>query len=259
MGLQLDQNLYPMRKLIAILYFTILYESNLAGQEKIIEQGRIVYTKTVNRNKIIGAMAKENSFYLKESKNLENSTHNLDFKYQLDFNDRYSLFYPLEKQNHDFESNPIYDVSTVVHNIYDQEELSIQKQVFETTYSIKGERPKIIWRLTGEYWKILNFNCRRINGMVQDSVYIVAFYSDQIPIPTGPETFFGLPGLVLEIYLPHENISWTATELIDQAPSWNKNIIFKTPHWNRESLKQEIEELKRDRSTTVRIIRNCLY
>ncbi|SJN18479.1 hypothetical protein FM107_01375 [Sphingobacterium sp. JB170] len=41
----------------------------------------------------------------------------------------------------------------------------------------------------------------------------MAFYSESI-IPTGgPESFCGLPGMILGVALPHENVSWFATKV----------------------------------------------
>jgi GLPGLI family protein len=46
---------------------------------------------------------------------------------------------------------------------------------------------------------------------------VVAFFANQIPIPGGPESFGGLPGMILEVALPHENIIWRATKVTEAA------------------------------------------
>ena len=48
-----------------------------------------------------------------------------------------------------------------------------------------------------------------------DSIYVVAFYSDEIPVSGGPESFSGLPGMILGLALPHENVTWFATKVTD--------------------------------------------
>ena len=45
---------------------------------------------------------------------------------------------------------------------------------------------EIKWKFTDEYRNILGYDCRRVNGIMQDSVYIVAFYTPQIPVSGGP-------------------------------------------------------------------------
>jgi GLPGLI family protein len=48
-----------------------------------------------------------------------------------------------------------------------------------------------------------------------DSIYVVAFYTDEIPLPGGPESFTGLPGMILGVALPHDNVTWFATKVTD--------------------------------------------
>jgi GLPGLI family protein len=48
-----------------------------------------------------------------------------------------------------------------------------------------------------------------------DSIYVVAFYTTQIPISGGPESFNGLPGMILGVALPHENLTWFASKVTD--------------------------------------------
>jgi GLPGLI family protein len=46
-----------------------------------------------------------------------------------------------------------------------------------------------------------------------DSIYVVAFYTDEILTSGGPESFSGLPGMILGVALPHEHVSWFATRV----------------------------------------------
>ena len=50
-----------------------------------------------------------------------------------------------------------------------------------------------------------------------DSIYVVAFYTEKIPLSVGPESFNGLPGMILGVALPREHITWFATEVKDVA------------------------------------------
>ncbi len=51
---------------------------------------------------------------------------------------------------------------------------------------------KITWKITDEMREIAGFSCRRANAIMLDSIYVVAFYTDQIPVSGGPESFSGL-------------------------------------------------------------------
>ena len=90
-----------------------------------------------------------------------------------------------------------------------------EKKVFEQTYLVKDSVRKITWKITDETRDIAGYTCRRANGIYLDSVYIVAFYTTHIPVPGGPESFSGLPGMILGVALPHENITWFATKVTD--------------------------------------------
>ena len=64
---------------------------------------------------------------------------------------------------------------------------------------------------------IAGFNCRKAVAIMFDSVYVFAFYTDEIMIPGGPCSINGLPGMILGVALPHENIAWFATKVTDMT------------------------------------------
>lgn len=90
-----------------------------------------------------------------------------------------------------------------------------QKLVFEQTFLVKDSLRKIKWKITDETRDIAGYPCRRANGILMDSIYVVAFYTDKIPVSGGPESFSGLPGMILQVALPHENLAWVATKVTD--------------------------------------------
>ncbi|RYE19182.1 MAG: GLPGLI family protein [Sphingobacteriaceae bacterium] len=88
-----------------------------------------------------------------------------------------------------------------------------QKKVFEETFLLKDSVRNITWKITDETRDIAGYTCRRANALVLDSIYVVAFYTDEIAVSGGPESFSGLPGMILGVALPHENITWFATKV----------------------------------------------
>lgn len=90
-----------------------------------------------------------------------------------------------------------------------------QKKVFEETFLVKDTTRKIKWKITDETREIAGFTCRRANALVMDTIYVVAFYAIQIPVSGGPESFTGLPGMILGLAMPHENVTWFATKVTD--------------------------------------------
>jgi len=91
-----------------------------------------------------------------------------------------------------------------------------QKKVFEETFLVKDTARTINWKITSETREIAGYNCRRANAVIMDSIYVVAFYTDQIAVSGGPESFNGLPGMILGVALPHENVTWFAKTVTDK-------------------------------------------
>ena len=92
-----------------------------------------------------------------------------------------------------------------------------QKKVFDELFLVKDSTRKIKWKMTDETREIAGYNCRRANAIMMDSIYVVAFYTADIPLSGGPESFNGLPGMILGVALPHENIAWFATKVTDMT------------------------------------------
>lgn len=86
-----------------------------------------------------------------------------------------------------------------------------EKRIFEKTYLIADSLPVYQWKITEEFRKIAGFNCRRAETIMMDSIYVIAFYTDAILAPGGPEGFNGLPGMILGIVMPRLNLTYFAT------------------------------------------------
>lgn len=97
--------------------------------------------------------------------------------------------------------------------------ISLQRDIFEQTYLIKDSVRKIEWRITNETRTIAGFECRKAVTIICDSVYVVAFYTDEIAVSGGPESFGGLPGMILGLAVPRLQMTWFATKVIIQQPA----------------------------------------
>lgn len=97
--------------------------------------------------------------------------------------------------------------------------IAIQRDIFEQTYLIKDSVSKTEWRITNETRTIAGFECRKAVTIICDSVYVVAFYTDEIAVSGGPESFGGLPGMILGLAVPRLQMTWFATKVMIQQPS----------------------------------------
>jgi GLPGLI family protein len=100
--------------------------------------------------------------------------------------------------------------------IFDHEANKIfqQKSIFGSVLSIEDSIPKINWRLGNENRMIAGFNCKKATGKIGDSVYVFAFYTDEIMIPGGPCSINGLPGMILGLTIPRMYTSFIATKVM---------------------------------------------
>ncbi|HEY0677777.1 MAG TPA: GLPGLI family protein [Chitinophagaceae bacterium] len=110
------------------------------------------------------------------------------------------------------------------------------KRVFEETYLVQDSARKLEWKMSDETRTIAGFECRKAVAKICDSVYVVAFYTDEILVSGGPESFHGLPGMILGLAIPRLYTTWFATkvQLIDPkenelaAPTRGKKVNTKT-------------------------------
>jgi GLPGLI family protein len=133
--------------------------------------------------------------------------------FDLIFTENKTLFKP-GREN--VENNKLWEQpaenNTVYTDIARQTAVS-QKNVFEKTFLVQDSARRIRWKITDEKRTIAGFECRRANAVIMDSIYIVAFYSDEISTTGGPESFWGLPGMILGLAIPYEHVTWFATKL----------------------------------------------
>lgn len=88
-----------------------------------------------------------------------------------------------------------------------------QKNVYEKTYLIEDSLRSATWKITDDFREIAGFNCRRATTIIMDSVFVVAFYTDEIMISGGPESLNGLPGMILGLVINKLHTTWYATKI----------------------------------------------
>jgi GLPGLI family protein len=139
-------------------------------------------------------------------------------KSTLSFADNKTLFTPIaDETNQQGGDNRMVNQNNIIFTDLLSGSSICQKTVFEETFNVKDSTRRINWKITDETREIAGYTCRRANALVLDSVYVVAFFTEQIPVTGGPESFTGLPGMILGVALPHENLSWFATKVTDKS------------------------------------------
>jgi GLPGLI family protein len=185
-----------------------------AGSNELVTSGTVEYTKTVNMYALLKPGGdKVNELAFEQYKQQQPQFARLYSK--LTFSGQQTLFSPVAGSlSAGFFSVPQLALqNSKIYMDHQTNTFTSQKTIFDDTYLLKDKIRKIRWKLTAELRDIAGYRCRRANGITPDSLYVVAFYTDQIPVPGGPESFTGLPGLILQVALPHEHINWIATKI----------------------------------------------
>jgi GLPGLI family protein len=89
----------------------------------------------------------------------------------------------------------------------------IKKAIMGEDYILPDTIPNLDWKLMHDVRKIAGYDCRKAIAVINDSVYVVAFYTDEILLKGGPEGFTGLPGMILGLAIPRYNTTWFATKV----------------------------------------------
>lgn len=106
------------------------------------------------------------------------------------------------------------DEENVWYTDYNTGIINMQKNVYGSNFNVEDTMPALQWKLTNENRMIAGFNCRKAVAIMFDSVYVFAFYTDEIMIPGGPCSINGLPGMILGVTIPRLYTSWIATKVM---------------------------------------------
>jgi GLPGLI family protein len=174
-----------------------------------LSQGRIEYEKKINLFAQIDDETDEAWRDLMKKTRPHFMTNYFDLK----FNKQLTLFMPGRENvdNNRTWQPPAND--NIVFIDLNQKNYVAQKTIFGETFLVNDSARKIKWKITDETRNIVGFNCRRANGIIMDSIYIVAYYTDEILTTGGPECFNSLPGMILGLAIPHEHVTWFATKV----------------------------------------------
>ncbi len=229
-----------MKKNISFTLFLLFLNFTIIFAQPLPLSGMIEFEKRVNKFAFIEKELKVfNSNAMKEDfLSYKNSNPQfLILKSQLSFSESKTVFTPIMDQN-DLQDNtwngkPIDKQINIVYNDFLKNETIVQKEAVGESYLITDSIRSIKWKITDQTREILGYNCRRANGVLMDSIYVVAFYTGEIPVQSGPESFVGLPGMILGVALPYENVSWFATKVellpgqMIKPPLKGKSITYK--------------------------------
>ena len=204
-----------MRTLATLLVALLPFLTPATAQRTtFLSQGKIEFQRSIN---VFAQMEQTNDGtddqWIELRKKMSN--HFKTDYFDLLFTRNKSLYRPGresdDREVFNFWTSPARD--NIVFSDLESEKAISVKHVFEQAFLVQDSLRQIKWKITDETRNIAGFNCRRANAIIMDSIYVVAFYTDEILTTGGPESFTGLPGMILGVSLPHQHVSWFATKV----------------------------------------------
>jgi GLPGLI family protein len=204
-----------MKKIVASIIILIAISANA---QQFINSGMIEYEVRINNHRMFGDGLFAEMF--KDKMPNFSTTY-----YKLTFNDNKAIYKfdrLNEKDKLPWGTNNAED--NVWYNDFNSNTRVNQKSVFGDIYILSDSLMNLDWKLMpNETREIAGFICRKAQAVIFDSVYVFAFYTDEITVSGGPMGIHGLPGMILGITIPRMFTSWIATKL--QVNGVNTNII----------------------------------
>jgi GLPGLI family protein len=160
-------------------------------------------------------------------------------KFELNFTDNQSMFKGIEEEP-DLSEQPANGVVMKFNNGADNEyyrnfttKRSVEKrEMMEETYLVDDSIKSITWKLEeGETKTILGYTCKKATGKTARGTDVIAWYAEDITVPSGPDQFNSLPGMILSIDANKGEIVFTATAFdkkvdtkVVKAPTKGKKV-----------------------------------
>lgn len=213
-----------MKRILLFLLSLALF-AHIARAQYVMS-GKIEYERKINVHARMKDYGDDNHSWYERMKS---SIPKFNITYfDLTFDRNRSIYKPgreVEQPQKNFWSDPAAD--NIVFSDLAAKRVKAIKQVYEQKFIVQDSMRKLPWMLKSEIRTIAGYKCRKAVGIICDSVYVVAFYAEDILASSGPEMFGNLPGMVLEVAIPRLHTTWTATRVDLMAV---KDEDFETPN-----------------------------
>ena len=202
-----------------IFLFTFLLTGTgfiLEAQQTFIDKASIEFEVKVNNHKSFDSwFSNENESSWQENYKSNVSKYTVCY-YDFTFNNNKSIytFNRLDQKNKSQWDNDInYEGNTWYYD-FDAGTGAFRRNFWGDEFNFTDSIKDINWKLIPtESRMIAGFNCRKAYTVLFDSVYVFAFYTDEITISGGPVGLHGLPGMILGVTVPRMYSSWIATKV----------------------------------------------
>lgn len=202
------------------------------------KEGTIIYEQKVNLHRRIPADDVQTRQFVPEFQTS---------KVQVLYKGVESLFKNVEEEEEDdtFEGGGVRiqmrRPETIIYRHFGNNKRVEQREFMGKNYLIEADIKQTPWKVTGESKKILGYNC--LKAMYKDTVQnrnIVAWFTDAIPCPSGPESFGSLPGMIMEVDINEGEVVYNAIKVDDKVLNMKE---FKAPSTGKKVTEEEFKAM----------------
>ncbi len=209
------------------------------------KEGKVVYEDVMKLDiKLEGAAAQFADQLPKERRS----------KKELFFNENYSLFLNAEKEESTEDIAMAHEgmmvkmqMSEPDNKLFFEMEKSktIEQREFMTRmFLIEGKIEQGGWKMTGEQKIILDYPCFQAVKENDEGEKTIVWFSPSIPVSSGPSTFLGLPGLVLQVELNDGDRKITALSV--DLKEIDKKLLVK-PKKGKKVNQEEFDQIMKEK------------
>lgn len=192
----------------------VISASNVFGQ--FTANGKIEFQRRTNLEKKF----KDNDSPWMNKVNLKKPKIETFYLY---FNDSSSVFLPSDVVDEDPRMSWMTSKNKVYQNFKSDELLEIMS--FWGSELVVGDTIKErVWKMTNKRRIIAGYDCRRAIWEANDSTTIYAWYAEELMCSSGPETFNGLPGMILGLATEDGGVVYFAKEVLKDNFDVEKRI-----------------------------------
>ena len=239
-----------MKRIIALLVASAIFQWAAAQ----VKEGKITYEEKIDVHRRI---PKENEQMRAMMPQFRTN------KYELLFADNKSLYQHKEEET-DLSEQPQGGIvmrfggaENIFYKNFTLNKSIEKRDLMEKEFIVEDSIRNISWKLVDSETKsVLGHVCKKATGKSERGLDLVAWYTEDIALSSGPGQFSGLPGLILALDINTGEITYTAQEIKDSV----KKADIKAPTKGKKVTPEEFvkirKELLGDGNGPVRIVTN---
>ena len=122
---------------------------------------------------------------------------------------------------------------------YATEKIVELRELGPKKYIIEDSLKRTAWKLSDDSMTIKGYHCKKATATNRQGDALIAWYTEEIASPSGPEQFGGLPGLILQLDIGN---GWIVFSPLEILPATGKQLV-KIPSGAKKITRPEFQKM----------------